>query len=171
LIHLNGDLELANVHGQIMERMDEQILPAVYAFVGASFNATPSQLGALTLGRAMVQALSSPAGGFLGAQFDLAWADVFCFYSSVRLCCPMCPRYVSLPVSLPTAPAGAGHFYDRIRVTAAGCMLWACMTALFGCSTTLGYGMAAWSINGLGLAMVRKGFPAQQPGVVDCTAV
>lgn len=50
-----------------MERMDEQILPAVYAAIGASWHARPSQLGALTLGRALVQALASPLGGFLGA--------------------------------------------------------------------------------------------------------
>jgi hypothetical protein len=50
-----------------MERMDEQILPAVYNAIGASFHATPSQLGVLTLARALVQALASPLGGILGA--------------------------------------------------------------------------------------------------------
>ncbi|KAL4422801.1 hypothetical protein ABPG75_008998 [Micractinium tetrahymenae] len=50
----------------ILEKCDEQILPAVYAWVGASFNATPTQLGAITLGRAMMQALSSPLGGVAG---------------------------------------------------------------------------------------------------------
>ena len=49
-----------------MERMDEQILPAVYNAIGASFHATPSQLGILTLARALVQALASPLGGILG---------------------------------------------------------------------------------------------------------
>ena len=51
----------------IMERTDEQILPAVYLFVAASFSASPKQLGYLTLCRALVQALASPLGGFLGA--------------------------------------------------------------------------------------------------------
>ena len=51
-----------------MERTDEQLLPAVYLFVAASFNATPEQLGYLTLCRALVQALSSPLGGFLGTS-------------------------------------------------------------------------------------------------------
>ena len=41
-------------------------LPAVYRFVGASFAASPSQLGYLTLSRALVQALASPLGGLLG---------------------------------------------------------------------------------------------------------
>lgn len=52
----------------IMERMDEQILPAVYAFIGVSFHAKPSELGLLTLSRALVQALSSPIGGLAGAD-------------------------------------------------------------------------------------------------------
>lgn len=39
----------------------------MYNWVGASFNATPKQLGAITLGRAMMQALSSPLGGVAGA--------------------------------------------------------------------------------------------------------
>ncbi len=56
---------LINLAG-IMERMDEQILPALYNFIGHSFQATPSQLGTLTLCRAMVQALSSPIGGLSG---------------------------------------------------------------------------------------------------------
>lgn len=50
-----------------MERMDEQILPAVYAAIGASWHARPAQLGGLTLARALVQALASPLGGLLGA--------------------------------------------------------------------------------------------------------
>ena len=51
-----------------MERMDEQILPAVYAFIGVSFHAKPSELGLLTLSRALVQALSSPIGGLAGDE-------------------------------------------------------------------------------------------------------
>lgn len=55
------------LHPPRLRRCDEQILPAVYAWVGASFKATPTQLGAITLGRAMMQALSSPLGGIAGA--------------------------------------------------------------------------------------------------------
>lgn len=43
-----------------------QMLPAVYRFIGASWGATPTQLGTLTLCRALVQALSSPLGGIAG---------------------------------------------------------------------------------------------------------
>lgn len=50
----------------IMERVDEQLLPALYRFVGAAFGASPSQLGRLTLSRALVQALASPLAGVLG---------------------------------------------------------------------------------------------------------
>lgn len=39
----------------IVERADEQVLPAVYFFVGRSLGATPTQLGALTFCRAVVQ--------------------------------------------------------------------------------------------------------------------
>ena len=55
-----------NLAGTV-ERMDEQILPALYNFVGQSFSASPSQLGTLTLCRALVQALSSPISGLSGA--------------------------------------------------------------------------------------------------------
>lgn len=54
----------------IMERTDEQILPAVYRWIGAAFHATPSQLGNLTFCRAVVQAVASPLGGFAGASRD-----------------------------------------------------------------------------------------------------
>ncbi|KAL4424385.1 hypothetical protein ABPG75_001686, partial [Micractinium tetrahymenae] len=50
----------------VLERCDEQMLPAVYRFIGASWGATPTQLGYLTLCRALVQALSSPLGGIAG---------------------------------------------------------------------------------------------------------
>lgn len=54
--------------GNIMERADEQILPALYGFVAASFHIGPTQLGYLTLSRALVQAVASPLGGILGQQ-------------------------------------------------------------------------------------------------------
>lgn len=56
--------------------MRRRILPAVYNFVGTTWNATPSQLGALTLCRALVQALSSPVGGLLGKNLYVAWAEM-----------------------------------------------------------------------------------------------
>ncbi len=56
--------------GNIMERADEQILPALYGFVAASFHIGPTQLGYLTLSRALVQAVASPLGGVLGGPPD-----------------------------------------------------------------------------------------------------
>lgn len=47
----------------VLEKCDEQILPALYSRVGASLHATPSQLGYITLARAFVQALTSPLAG------------------------------------------------------------------------------------------------------------
>ncbi|PRW32866.1 MFS general substrate transporter isoform A [Chlorella sorokiniana] len=96
----------------ILEKCDEQILPAVYAWVGASFQATPAQLGYITLGRALMQALSSPLGGV------------------------------------------AGHFMPRGHVVAAGCWLWATMTALFAMTTRLAVAMPICAVNGIGLALV-----------------
>lgn len=43
----------------VVEKADEQVLPAVYYFVGRSLNATPAQLGTLTLCRALVQVHST----------------------------------------------------------------------------------------------------------------
>ena len=58
---------LANL-AAVLERCDEQMVPAVYRFLGAAFEATPTQLGYITLSRALVQALSAPLGGVAGAR-------------------------------------------------------------------------------------------------------
>lgn len=50
----------------------------------------------------------------------------------------------------------AGHYCDRVKVTAAGCLLWATMTFLFGSARSLQQGIIVWAVNGLGLAMVRQ---------------
>jgi len=39
----------------IIEKADEQVLPSVYYFAGKAWGATPSQLGSITLCRALVQ--------------------------------------------------------------------------------------------------------------------
>jgi hypothetical protein len=44
------------------------MVPAVYRFIGAAFDATPTQLGYITLSRALVQALSAPLGGIAGKE-------------------------------------------------------------------------------------------------------
>lgn len=60
-----------------MERSDEQILPSLYSRVGAAFNATPSQLGWITLARAVVQAVASPIGGIAGFKLNRVWVISF----------------------------------------------------------------------------------------------
>lgn len=47
----------------ILEKCDEQILPALFSRVAITFQATPAQLGNLALARALFQALSSPFAG------------------------------------------------------------------------------------------------------------
>ena len=49
----------------VMERVDEQLLPALYSRVGHSLHADPQHLGTLTAARAVVQALASPLAGVL----------------------------------------------------------------------------------------------------------
>ena len=54
----------------VIEKADEAILPSAYAFIGASLGATPTQLGNITLCRALTQALASPLAGILGDRLD-----------------------------------------------------------------------------------------------------
>ena len=56
--------------------MGRQILPALYNALGKAFNASPTELGYLTLARALVQALSSPLGGIAGVAHRSA-ADAY----------------------------------------------------------------------------------------------
>ncbi len=57
---------IINCLSMLFERTDEVVLPAIYKFVGASFNASLTELGYLTLARSLSQALLSPLGGILG---------------------------------------------------------------------------------------------------------
>lgn len=54
----------------IMERADENLLPAVYKEVSETFSAGPTDLGYLTFIRNFVQAVSSPLAGILVLQYD-----------------------------------------------------------------------------------------------------
>lgn len=105
-----------------LERLDEQVVPALYDALGDAFDATPVQLSMLTLSRALIQALASPMGGVLGQHCN------------------------------------------RAHVLAAGCMLWGCMTCLFGMLRSLHVGYLVWGINGIGLALV---IPTTQSLVAD----
>ena len=52
----------------ILEKLDEQLLPSLYASVASSFSATAQELGWITFGRALVQAVASPVGGMAGVK-------------------------------------------------------------------------------------------------------
>jgi len=68
----------ALVYGaSVLERADEQILPSAYLFIGRSLFVSPTELGALTFARALVQALSSPISGILGDRYDRTWVIAF----------------------------------------------------------------------------------------------
>jgi len=54
----------------VIEKADEAILPSAYAFIGAALGATPTQLGNITLCRALTQAVASPLAGILGDRLD-----------------------------------------------------------------------------------------------------
>nr|CAD1818614.1 unnamed protein product [Ananas comosus var. bracteatus] len=54
----------------VMERADENLLPAVYKEVSEAFNAGPTELGYLTFIRNFVQAISSPLAGLLALHYD-----------------------------------------------------------------------------------------------------
>lgn len=54
----------------IMERADENLLPAVYKEVSETFKAGPSDLGYLTFIRNFVQGIASPVAGILVINYD-----------------------------------------------------------------------------------------------------
>lgn len=79
----------------ILERCNEQTLPALYKYVGRSFKASPRQLGLITLTGAIVQALFSVCGGLAGHYLNRVYvmaagcfiwgimASLFAFCNSV----------------------------------------------------------------------------------------
>ena len=82
----------------VVERADEQVLPAVYFFVGKSLRATPAQLGTLTFARALVQvyapptqaleALGSHAESLCRAHNNLfALTGCTCVHAQLFACC------------------------------------------------------------------------------------
>jgi predicted MFS family arabinose efflux permease len=83
---------------RILERVDEQLLPSVYYGVSVSLCATPSQLGAITFARLLVQALASPLGGVLGLRFHRGRVSgAACF--AWALCCALFACVTSFPAA------------------------------------------------------------------------
>ena len=159
----------------ILERTDEQLLPAVYNFVAAAFDASPEQLGYLTLSRALVQAAASPLGGFLGQLPSLTpsnaarnghcqaptastcrgaqrWhlADGLCWLTASLLsnaCSATCRQRCRRPELVRTRCAG--HYYSRAVVICIGCCLWGTMTAGFSFCNSVHQGIFFWGVNGV----------------------
>lgn len=75
----------------ILERLDEQIITAVYTPLGAALHASPSQLGTLTLCRALVQVsnLSICKSRLNIASVEMKYPDHICpsWLHSLLLCC------------------------------------------------------------------------------------
>ncbi|KAK9835393.1 hypothetical protein WJX81_006954 [Elliptochloris bilobata] len=61
----------------LLEKTNEQVLPAAYKFIGYSLNVNPSQLGSITLARGLVQALTSPVAGLLGDRLNRCYVVSF----------------------------------------------------------------------------------------------
>lgn len=143
----------------IMERTDEQLLPAVYAFVAISFKASPSQLGYITQSRALLQALASPLAGIVGMPL-LCWhllQNPYAYRAPDAICnSDGKAKSFSIDCKMPTSSSciPAGHRYNRTFVIALGCSIWGVMTALFSGCSTLTQGYLLWAVNGIGLALV-----------------
>ena len=58
----------------------------------------------------------------------------------------------------------AGHYCNRIHVTAAGCLLWGIMTAGFGFCSSVSEGLFFWGMNGIGKIHLPTGSrPLRRP--------
>lgn len=57
----------------MLEHADEALVPAVYAEMGQAFGVGPTALGALTLVRAVLQALAFPLCAYLATRYNRAW--------------------------------------------------------------------------------------------------
>ncbi|KAL3619021.1 hypothetical protein CASFOL_037249 [Castilleja foliolosa] len=82
----------------IMERADENLLPAVYKEVSEAFSAGPSDLGYLTFIRNFVQGLASPMAGVLAINYDR-------------------PTVLAIGIlcwALSTAAVGASKFFSQV---------------------------------------------------------
>ena len=87
----------------VMIHSSVQILPALYNALGQAFNASPTQLGYLTLARALVQALASPLGGISGTWQCRRLVDRI--IQALHACVVKAPVYAA-PAFVPGMHAG-----------------------------------------------------------------
>jgi hypothetical protein len=95
-----------------------------------------------------MQALSSPLGGFLGAQPQVIARGLLCALMRA-------PTTRSRSRAAADGRARAGHYYNRAWVISGGCLIWGVVTVGFSLARTLREGIFFWAFNGLGLALVR----------------
>ncbi|PRW59549.1 MFS general substrate transporter [Chlorella sorokiniana] len=171
----------------VLERCDEQMLPAVYSFIGASWSATPTQLGYITLCRALVQALSSPIGGIAGHLLHrgrvvgagcLLWAACTATFAACGSLAAgaavwavnglglalVLPNTQSLTADL-FAAAARGRAFGALYLTSA---LGGMLGALFAtnlCATRL-FGMEGWRVAFVSLAAQLSGLAAEVAAVL-----
>lgn len=114
--------------GTVMERLDEQLLPSLYAYVGRSLHASPTQLGTLTLARALVQALASPLAGVLGHYANrihvlvagaALWGAMCLCFASVHSVAAGYPFWamngIGLSLLIPAAQSVTADYYSEER--------------------------------------------------------
>ena len=149
------------------------MLPALYSRVGASFGATPTQLGNITLARAFLQALASPLAG-VAAHFMprgrviaigcIVWSTftaLFAFTNSVSVALPLCAMNgVGLALVIPSVqsltadlnpPESRGRAFGSLWLTISfGGMLGALYATNMGAYEPFGisgWRVAFWSVS------------------------
>jgi hypothetical protein len=70
-----------------LERIDQHLLPSIFRFVAASFQAGPTGLGSLALAQALSMAIACPFVGVLGKSSTSAAAIWPCILSYHKLVC------------------------------------------------------------------------------------
>jgi MFS family permease len=159
----------------VLEKCDEQILPALYSRVGASLNASPTQLGYITLARAFVQALTSSLAGFASEFFPRGtvigigcciWAfftSAFACVSSLNLGIMLCavnglglalviPSVQSLTADLHSSEARGRAFGSLWLVISLGGMIGALYATNMGSHTP--FGIDGWRFVFLSVSLV-----------------
>jgi MFS family permease len=127
----------------VLEKCEEQILPALYSRVGASFRATPTQLGNITLARSFMQALASPLAGIashfmprgrvicLGCCIWSTFTILFATTNSISYALPLCAvNGIGLALVIPSVQSLTADYHAADSRGKAFGALW--LTISFG---------------------------------------
>jgi len=143
---------------RIFERVDEALLPSVYLYVGCAFGATPTQLGAITLARALAQVRRVLSRGCrCSSSGDAGWQGAW--PAAPGLCGPSSGGAGSMlgltllvgaacgrRLQALSSPLGglAGHYLNRVHVIALAAYVWAACTAAFAFVNSVQAGVVLW---------------------------